>query len=93
MTEAEVREEGRRIVADMRKKIDEEDRAIVAAVVRRRAMVKEAHAVKWSRGLPVDDPGREAEIVSGYARAGAEAGAPPDALAALAVEVLRACRR
>lgn len=48
-------------LSDYREKIDEADRALIAAFVRRMELSAEVAACKKAKGLPVFDPVREAQ--------------------------------
>lgn len=58
----------------LRDRIIEVDRALIGLVAERRELVLQVGAIKAERGLPVLDPGREAQVVRRAAQLAREAG-------------------
>lgn len=63
-------------LAALRARIDETDRAIVALLAARRAIVEEMRALKASHDLPRIDPLREAEMRAALVAEGSRLGVP-----------------
>jgi chorismate mutase / prephenate dehydrogenase len=74
-------------IAAMRAAIDEVDHAILALCAQRRSIVADLYALKARAGLPLLDPGREAELLA-ERRAFAERLGVPRELAAQIVRAL-----
>lgn len=57
------------VVRELRDRITEADRAILAGINRRIELVRELHAHKLERGYPLRDPDRETALLDGLAEA------------------------
>jgi chorismate mutase len=55
------------VVRELRDRITEADREILAGINRRIELVRELHAYKLERGYPLRDPGREEALLGGLA--------------------------
>jgi len=74
------------VLASMRASIDAVDHALVELLARRRALVADLFAEKVRHGLPLLDPGREAQLLADRRAFAEERGVPP----ALVDRVMRA---
>lgn len=73
------------VLEEMRRHVDEADRALVEAFQRRRRWSSAIQRLKEAYGAEQVDPDREAEVVENYQRLGATGD--------LAREVLRLCKK
>lgn len=78
---------------ELRVTIERLDRELVGAIARRRDLALQVGAEKERRGLPLLDPGREAEVVRRAGRLAREAGLPEEEVRAIFWRLIGLCRR
>jgi len=76
----------------LRSEIDQIDRMLLDAIVQRASISTNIAALKASRGLPVLNPQREADIIEDRCRIGAELGLPPESVGIVFRSMLELCR-
>jgi chorismate mutase len=76
----------------LRCEIDQIDRMLLEAIVRRVSISTSIATLKASKDLPVLAPQREAEIIRDRCQLGTELGLPPECVARLFHSVLELCR-
>lgn len=65
-------------LAACRKEIQDMDRAMVELLAERVALGRRIGSLKRAAGLPVLDPGREAEVIRGVTAMARDSGLPPE---------------
>jgi len=72
----------------LRAALDDVDAALIDALARRAALVREIWAWKEAHGLPRFDPAREQELRSRLVQRAVERGLSPDAVEAVLAQVI-----